>query len=164
MSIHQYVCLLGTHIPWYGICVGLALLGIGMWMIYNFKKFTMNGDQQNEILFGFPFMMLTGVLIALLLDAFFTGDNMKPIGLYLHIPFCNGKCPYCDFYSGTSTPEEREAYVAALTEHIKGECKSLTEHTVDTVPADLDRAALPPLMEESPAFAPETGGLEGHLR
>ena len=74
MSIHQYVCLLGTHIPWYGICVGTALLGIGIWMIYNFKKFAMNGDQQNEILFGFPFMVLTGVLIAFLLDAFFTGD------------------------------------------------------------------------------------------
>ena len=71
MSIHQYVCLLGTHIPWYGICVGTALLGIGIWMIYNFEKFAMNEDQQNEILFCFPYMVLTGVLIAFLLDAFF---------------------------------------------------------------------------------------------
>ena len=58
---------------------------------------------------------------------------MKPLGIYIHVPFCLCKCAYCDFYSGTSTPEEREAYVAALTEHIKGECKSLTEYTVDTV-------------------------------
>lgn len=23
----------------------------------------------------------------------------KPIGIYFHVPFCRGKCPYCDFYS-----------------------------------------------------------------
>ncbi len=27
----------------------------------------------------------------------------KPIGIYLHIPFCDGKCPYCDFYSVCDT-------------------------------------------------------------
>lgn len=28
-------------------------------------------------------------------------EVLKPIGLYIHIPFCKGKCPYCDFYSLT---------------------------------------------------------------
>ena len=28
--------------------------------------------------------------------------NNKISGLYIHIPFCLSKCPYCDFYSSTS--------------------------------------------------------------
>ena len=23
----------------------------------------------------------------------------QPIGIYIHVPFCRSKCPYCDFYS-----------------------------------------------------------------
>ena len=23
----------------------------------------------------------------------------RPLGLYIHIPFCKQKCAYCDFYS-----------------------------------------------------------------
>lgn len=27
---------------------------------------------------------------------------MQPLGLYIHVPFCTNKCPYCDFYSLTN--------------------------------------------------------------
>ena len=74
MPIRQYVSLLGVTFPFYGICVGVALLAIGIWMIYNFKKFKMDGDQQNEILYGFPFMSLMGLFFAFALDSLFTGD------------------------------------------------------------------------------------------
>ncbi len=43
---------------------------------------------------------------------------MKPIGLYLHIPFCNGKCPYCDFYSVNPQSQTVENYVDALCREI----------------------------------------------
>lgn len=40
-------------------------------------------------------------------------------GIYLHIPFCSGKCGYCDFYSAPAAPEAMDAYTAALCRHIR---------------------------------------------
>lgn len=34
-----------------------------------------------------------------------------PLGLYLHVPFCDGKCPYCDFYSLRGDEGQMDAYV-----------------------------------------------------
>ncbi len=39
-------------------------------------------------------------------------------GLYIHIPFCKSKCPYCDFYSYCGNEKETEAYTKALVEEI----------------------------------------------
>ncbi len=43
---------------------------------------------------------------------------MKQIGLYLHIPFCKSKCPYCDFYSFSGKNTEKNAYTQVLKERI----------------------------------------------
>lgn len=43
---------------------------------------------------------------------------MNNLGLYLHIPFCNSKCPYCDFYSFRGGESEKERYTEALCNRI----------------------------------------------
>ena len=43
---------------------------------------------------------------------------MNGLEIYIHIPFCVKKCAYCDFLSGPSTLEVREAYVNCLIEEI----------------------------------------------
>jgi len=43
----------------------------------------------------------------------------KPIGIYVHIPFCKRKCNYCDFCSEAADEEKIKCYVDALCEEIK---------------------------------------------
>jgi oxygen-independent coproporphyrinogen-3 oxidase len=43
----------------------------------------------------------------------------KNIGIYIHIPFCDGKCPYCDFYSKLPAHDETALYVSALRGRIR---------------------------------------------
>ena len=37
------------------------------------------------------------------------------LGFYFHVPFCHGKCPYCDLYSRPDSAGGMDAYVTAET-------------------------------------------------
>lgn len=54
---------------------------------------------------------------------------MKNIGVYVHIPFCKSKCPYCDFYSLRENEEKKNKYLSALLQEIS----SYENLTADTI-------------------------------
>lgn len=43
---------------------------------------------------------------------------MNDLSVYVHIPFCNGKCAYCDFVSGVYSDEIKVKYFASLAREI----------------------------------------------
>ena len=46
------------------------------------------------------------------------GDNEKGIGLYIHWPFCQSKCPYCDFNSHVRRSIDEQAWEDALLQEL----------------------------------------------
>ncbi len=56
---------------------------------------------------------------------------IKPLGLYIHIPFCVKKCSYCDFYSLSSDNKEN-AFVNALINELN-QWGELSVRPIDTI-------------------------------
>lgn len=57
----------------------------------------------------------------------------RPLGLYIHIPFCKSKCAYCDFYSLAHSEERMDAYCAALKSDLIRWSDAAKGYSVDTV-------------------------------
>ncbi len=54
---------------------------------------------------------------------------MKNFGIYIHVPFCESKCPYCDFYSRPpkGSGKTKEEYVREYTAGVKSRLVSYAE-------------------------------------
>ncbi len=52
----------------------------------------------------------------------------KNLSLYIHIPFCESKCKYCNFVSKVGTEAEKREYVAALMREIEIQGKKYNPH------------------------------------
>ena len=60
--------------------------------------------------------------------------SAPPLSLYVHLPWCVRKCPYCDFnsYSGGDAAQ-RERYLRALVKDIAGESRRVGTRNIESV-------------------------------
>lgn len=58
---------------------------------------------------------------------------MRKIGIYLHIPFCEKKCDYCNFVSFRLDDETKERYVDCLIKEMQLAQKQYSSCLVDTI-------------------------------
>jgi oxygen-independent coproporphyrinogen-3 oxidase len=42
-------------------------------------------------------------------------DASRPLGVYVHFPFCRARCPYCDFATAVCEPIPHDDYAATVT-------------------------------------------------
>lgn len=59
--------------------------------------------------------------------------RLQPLSVYIHIPFCLRKCPYCDFLSAPAGERERDAYVRSLCGEIRAEAAHYGGYAAATV-------------------------------
>jgi oxygen-independent coproporphyrinogen-3 oxidase len=60
-------------------------------------------------------------------------SSNPPLGLYIHLPWCEKKCPYCDFNSHESDNIPQQAYVDALLDDLSQD-KPTSTHCSMTFP------------------------------
>jgi len=67
-------------------------------------------------------------------DAGTSQHPLPPLALYVHVPWCVVKCPYCDFNSHPKRGElPEDAYVTALIEDLQQEAPDVQGRNIETV-------------------------------
>ena len=57
-----------------------------------------------------------------------------PLSLYIHLPWCAHKCPYCDFNSHEGfSPELQQPYVNALLADLSSQANELSDRTIGSI-------------------------------
>ena len=77
----------------------------------------------------------------------------KPLEIYLHIPFCERKCRYCDFLSFPADDSVKKEYTDAMIREIESKAEGLKSYEVTSVffgggtPSILPAGEIPRIME-----------------
>lgn len=60
--------------------------------------------------------------------------KLPPLSLYIHVPWCVKKCPYCDFNSHRTTGDiPEDAYVKALLHDFQNEAESIQGRSIHSI-------------------------------
>jgi len=59
-----------------------------------------------------------------------TVKNKQAMGAYIHIPFCNYKCHFCDFVTAVGKDDLQESYSQVVCQEIEQRIKALSEKPV----------------------------------
>jgi oxygen-independent coproporphyrinogen-3 oxidase len=59
---------------------------------------------------------------------------MKPLGIYVQVPFCQTKCTYCNFHTGVFSSEMYAPYVNAVCREIAEYPRLLAENKIAVIP------------------------------
>ena len=88
-------------------------------------------------------------------------------GLYVHIPWCVRKCPYCDFNSHAVRGEVNEAaYIKALLADLKDESQAVNELAISSIfigggtPSLFSAQAIGQLLEGAEKLVPFVDNIE----
>ncbi|MBM3397649.1 MAG: oxygen-independent coproporphyrinogen III oxidase-like protein, partial [Betaproteobacteria bacterium] len=65
-------------------------------------------------------------------------NGLPPLSLYVHLPWCIKKCPYCDFNShefraGVDAPSTQDAYIGALLADLEASLPLIWGRSIQTV-------------------------------
>ena len=60
-------------------------------------------------------------------------SSNPPLGLYIHLPWCEKKCPYCDFNSHQADSVPEQAYIEALLNDLEQDLPLIWGRRVDSI-------------------------------
>ena len=87
---------------------------------------------------------------------------MNKIGIYIHVPFCAKKCPYCDFYSEGYSKDRAEGYTRGIIRDINAFEDNATADTIyfgggtpSLLPADNIESIISALKRRFKLISPE---------